>query len=76
MEDTPEQRNAGNKLEQCRNMIVQCGKYYALTQDDIYLRIAKDLELEVIYWQAIQGGHSHESASAMAYAPTAVNKQE
>lgn len=67
MTETAEQLKARHKLEQCRRLIEQCGSYYATTQDDIYLRIAKEAEQDVIYWQARHNGRTHDEASSMAY---------
>ena len=63
---TDEQRY-NDMLARCRRLIEQCGYYYQATQDDIYQRIAKEAEQDIIYWQARQGGNGHETASMMAY---------
>lgn len=55
------------KLDNCRNMIESCGIYYSETKEKVYLQIAKEAEQDAVYWQAILAGHTHDSASTMAY---------
>ena len=61
---------AQRKLDQCRRFIELCGADFAETQDRIYLRIMKESEQDVVYWQAMVAGNSHEQACKMAYGST------